>query len=86
MKYVLPVVGMVCTAFATLLMLVFMMAGAANSSADQLRSTKLWAGGLSILSLMCIVAAIVLMRRDRCDMAALVAVVVMGILYLAALF
>ncbi len=81
MKYVLPIAGMLCTAFSTLLMLVFMVAGAANTTAEQQRSMKLWAGGLSLLAVVCVVVSIVLLRQDRMGAAALVAfvpVVVMG--------
>lgn len=87
MKYVLPIAAMLATGLATLLMLVLMVAGAANSSDEQLRTMKLWAGGLSLLSLVCVVLGIVLLRQDRSGHAALVAfipVMVMGFLLLLA--
>lgn len=73
MKYLLPIAAMLCTAFCTLVMLVFLLAGMANSSPEQLRSMQLWVAGLCLLSLVCVVAGIVLMRRDRPGAAALVA-------------
>ena len=82
MKYIIPIAGMLCTAFVTVLMLVFMVAGAANSNAEQLRSMKLWAGGLSLLSVGCIVAGIVLMRYDRFGLATIVAFVPVAVMFI----
>ncbi len=86
MKYIPPIAGMLCTAFITLMMLVFTLAGMANASAEQLRSMKLWAAVLALLALACIVGSIVLMRYDRFGLAALVAfipVMVMAIIFAA---
>ncbi|MEO8068284.1 MAG: hypothetical protein ABI599_11380 [Flavobacteriales bacterium] len=88
MKYLLPIAAMVCTVGTTLLMLVFHAAGAANAGPEQIRSMKLWAGGLSILALVCVIASIVLMRNGQIAWAALIAfipVVVMGIVFFIAL-
>ncbi|MBK7752667.1 MAG: hypothetical protein IPI41_08710 [Flavobacteriales bacterium] len=63
MKNLLPIAAMLCTACTTLLMLVFTLAGMPNSTAEQLRNMQLWAGGLCLLSLLCIVVGIVLMGR-----------------------
>lgn len=79
---------MVCTVGATLLMLVFHLAGAANASPEQIRSMKMWAGGLSVLSLVCVIAGIILMRNGQTAWAVSVAflpTVVMGILLFIAL-
>ena len=87
MKYVLPILAMLCTAGSTLLMLGFMLAGAANASEEQLRSMKWWAGGLSLLSLVCVVVGIVLLRQGRSGHAAVVALVptvVMGMILMVA--
>ena len=81
MKHLLPIAAILCTVLSTLLMLVFMMAGAANSSPEQLRSMKWWAGGLSLLSVVCVIAGIMLLRRGRTGQAALVAFLPTGILF-----
>jgi hypothetical protein len=89
MKYLLPLAAMACTGGATLLMLGFLLAGAANASADQLRSMKLWAGGLGLLALVCVIAGILLMRQGRSGHAAVVAfapTVVMGLILLVAVW
>lgn len=81
MKMVLPILAMVCTAGATLIMLVFMMAGAANAGPEQIRSMKRWAWVLGLLALIGVVAGIALLRHDRSTLAAVVAfapTVVMG--------
>ncbi|HEX2617027.1 MAG TPA: hypothetical protein VHL57_05750 [Flavobacteriales bacterium] len=85
MKYVLPIAAMICTAGATLLMLVFTMAGMANSTPEQLRSMKWWAGGLSLLSLACVTIGALLLRQGRSELAALVAFLptaIMGTIFL----
>ena len=88
MKNLLPIAAMLCTACTTLLMLVFTLAGMPNSSAEQLRNMQVWAGGLCLLSLVCVVVGIVLMAKDRSRQAALVAFLpsaVMGLIFLALL-
>lgn len=80
MKYVPPIAGMVCTVFITLLMLVFMVAGMANASDEQLNSMELWATVLSLLSLACIVGSIVLLRKRRFAPATLVAFVPVAVM------
>ena len=88
MKSLLPIAAMLCTACTTLLMLVFTLAGMPNSSAEQLRNMQVWAGGLCLLSLVCVVVGIVLMAKDRSRQAALVAFLpsaVMGLIFLALL-
>ena len=59
-----------------------------NSTAEQLRNMQLWAGGLCLLSLLCIVVGIVLMGKDRSRHAAVVAFLpttVIGLIFLALL-
>ena len=80
-----PIAAMLCTAFATLLMLVFTVAGMPNSSEQQLRTMKLWAGGLCVLSLVCIGIGMVLTARGHFGPAAVVAFLptfVMGCIFL----
>lgn len=70
MKFLLPILAMICTAIATLVMIVFNLAGAANASAEQIRSMKLWTGGMTLLAVAGIVAAIFLMRAGQPSWAA----------------
>ena len=65
MKNLLPIVAMLCTALATLVMVVFNLAGAANASAEQIRSQKIWVGGLSLLAVVGIVVGIFLIRAGQ---------------------
>ena len=65
MKNLLPIFAMLCTTLATLVMVVFNLAGAANDSAEQIRSQKIWTGGVSLLAVVGIVVGIVLMRAGQ---------------------
>ena len=65
MPHLLPfasILAMIATAVATLMMLVFCLAGGANSSPEQLRTIKLIMGSLSLLSLAGIVGGVFLLR------------------------
>lgn len=81
MKRLLPIAAILCTVLTTLLMLVFSMAGMANAPPDQIQRMELWMGGFSLLALTCVIASIVLMRRQRHGPAALVAFLPTGILF-----
>lgn len=85
MRYLLPIAAMLCTAFVTVLMLVFTVAGAANAQPEQLRSMKAWALSLVVFALLCTGVAILLLRQGRTGLAGLVALLpllVMGLLFL----
>ena len=89
MKNFLPVLAMIFTALATLVMIVFNLAGAANANAEQIRSQKLWAGGLSLLAIIGIVVGIILMRAGRSGGAAGAAflpAVIIAIVFMVAIF
>ena len=89
MKFILPTVAIFCTTLATLVMIVFNVAGAANASAEQIRSMKLWTGGLTLLAVVGIVVGIFMMRAGQPGWAAgaaFVPTVVMVIIFLVAIF
>lgn len=65
MKIVLPFIGMIFSAIATLTALVFCMGMGANSTPEQIRALKLWMGGFSLLGLAGIVASIFLLRAGQ---------------------
>jgi prolipoprotein diacylglyceryltransferase len=83
MKLILPIGAMICTALATLTVLVFCMAMGANSTPAQLRALKLWMGGLSLLGVVGIVVGILLIRAEQpswAAMAALAPTIIYGII------
>lgn len=59
------IAAMLCTAFATLLMLVMCLAGGANASESEIRMIKLIMLGFSLLSAAGIVAGIFLLRSGH---------------------
>ena len=59
------IAAMICTALATLVMIVFNLAGAANASAAQIHSMKFWAGGMTLLAVAGIAAGIFLLRAGQ---------------------
>lgn len=59
---ILAILAMICTALATLTALVFCMAMSANSTPGQIRTVKLWMGGLSLLGIAGIVIGVILLR------------------------
>ena len=59
------IIAMGCTAFATLVMIVFCLAGSANSTEAQLRTINLIMLGLSLLSVAGIAAGIFLLRSGH---------------------
>lgn len=65
MLIALAILGMVCTAFATLMALVFCMAGGANSTPAQIRAIKLWMLGLTLLGAAGVTAGIFLLRAGQ---------------------
>ena len=88
MKFLLPILAMICTAIATLVMLVFNLVGAANASAEQIRSQKIWAGGMTLLAVVGIVVGIFLMRAGQPGAAAGAAflpTVIIAIIFMVAL-
>lgn len=66
----LAISAMICTALATLVMIVFSLAGSANSTPQQFHSIKLWMGGLTLLSVIGVVAGIFLLRAGLSGWAA----------------
>ena len=89
MKFLLPILAMICTALATLVMIVFNLVGAANASAEQIRSQKLWAGGMTLLAVVGIVVGIFLMRAGQPGAAAGAAflpTVIIAIVFAVAIF
>jgi hypothetical protein len=75
MKLILPIGAMICTALATLTALVFCMAMGANAKPPEIRSLKLWMGGLSLLGVAGIVVGIILIRAGQPGWAAVAAFV-----------
>jgi hypothetical protein len=73
MKLILPIGAMICTALATLTALVFCMAMGANAKPPEIRSLKLWMGGLSLLGVAGIVVGIILIRAGQPGWAAVAA-------------
>lgn len=65
MNFIFPIFAMICTVLATLVLIVFNLAGAANASAEQIRSMKLWAGGMTLFAVAGIVVGIFLMRAGQ---------------------
>lgn len=59
---VFPIFAMICTALATLTALVFCMAMSANATPGQIRTVKLWTGGLSLLGVAGILIGVILRR------------------------
>ena len=88
MKLILPIFAMVCTTLATLVMIVFNIAGAANASAEQIRSMKVWSNGMTLLAVVGILIGIFLIRAGQPGWAAgaaIVPTVVMVIIFLVAI-
>ena len=88
MKLILPIAAMICTVLATLVMIVFHLAGAANASAELIRSMKIWVGGMTLLAVVGIVVGIFLLRADQpgwASLAAFAPTVIFGIILLVAL-
>jgi xanthine/uracil permease len=91
MKDLLPFAAtfaMFCTVGTTFMMIIFSLAGAANSSPAQLRTQELWTVGLTLFAVLCVIVAIVLLRKKHPGRAALLAIlptVVMGFLLCIAL-
>lgn len=80
---VLPITSIIATLITTVVMLVFSVAGAANASAEQLRSMKLQAGGMTVLAIVGIVGAIVCLRMGHPGWAAVAAIVPAAVMVLA---
>lgn len=59
------ILAMLCTALATLMALVFCMAGGANASPAQVRALKLWMLGLTLLGGAGIAAGLFLLRAGQ---------------------
>ncbi len=79
---------MICTVLGTLTAVVFCMGMQANASASAIRQIKIWMMGISVLSLVALVAAGFLMHAGQPESAAGVAfapTVVLGILLIVAL-
>jgi uncharacterized membrane protein YozB (DUF420 family) len=74
MKLLLPIIAMICTVLATLMALVFCMAGGANSTPAQIRALKLWMAGLSLLGVAGLVVGIILIRAGQSNWAAVAAI------------
>jgi hypothetical protein len=88
MSIVIAIAAMICTALATLVMIVFNLAGAANASAAQIHSMKLWAGGMTLLAVVGVVAGIFLLRAGHpgwASLAAFAPTLIFGIILLIAL-
>ena len=84
----LPILAMICTVVATLVMLVFCMAMGANAKPEEIQALKGWMIGLSLLGLAGIAVGILLMRSAQPGLAAgvsLLPAIVMGILFLVSI-
>jgi hypothetical protein len=86
--FFLSILANIAGALASLTMLVFILAGSANSSERQLLVMKLWCAGIAVGGLACFIGAIALMAGGRPWPAALVglapaAFLVVVMLYLA---
>ena len=74
MKLLLPILAMACTVLATLMALVFCMAGGANSTPAQIRALKLWMIVISLLGVAGVTISIILIRAGQPGWAAIVAI------------
>ena len=75
MKNILPIFAMLCTVLATLLALVFCMAGGANASPFAVRVLKSLMMGFSLLGVTGVTAGIFLLRSGHPGWAAIAAIV-----------
>ncbi|HMO63610.1 MAG TPA: hypothetical protein PKE47_00005, partial [Verrucomicrobiota bacterium] len=75
MKFILPVLAMVCSAFFTLSALVFCMGMGANAKPPEIRALKLWMLGLSLLGGAGVTIGIFLIRAGHPGWASLAAFV-----------
>jgi uncharacterized membrane protein YozB (DUF420 family) len=88
MKLLIPILAMVCTVLATLMAVVFCLAGGANATPEQIHALKLWMAGISLLGVAGVVAGILLIRAGQpgwASVAAFAPTVIFGIILLIAL-
>ncbi len=88
MNLILPILAMACTVLATLMALVFCMAGGANSTPAQIRALKLWMVFISLLGMAGVTVSIILIRAGHpgwASLAAFAPTVIFGILLAIAL-
>lgn len=88
MKLLLPILAMVCTVLATMMAVVFCLAGGANATPEQIRALQLWMAGISLLGAVGVVVGILLIRAGRpgwASLAAFAPTVIFGIILFIAL-
>lgn len=88
MKLLLPILAIGCTVLATLMALVFCMAGGANSTPEQIRALKIWMVVIALLGVAGVVVGILLIRAGQTGWASVAAIaptVIFGIILLIAL-